>query len=248
MDTIGTYKTMDSITREKILKKFKEIYTPNNIILSLVGDYNFDKLVSLIEKSFGKEKSIVPYFKIEKTNESVLESRKGIDQTNLVFAFHAPLANDPLAPAAEVLMDLMVGGMSSKLFSEIREKRNLAYAIQGGFNASKDYSYIFIYVGTTKEKISEIKTLILKEFGKVYESLTEKELNKTKEKLIGSYQISTEDSQVQMINLVQKELEGDASNFYDFEKKINEVKLGDVKKIAKMATKHSFFALVPEDK
>jgi len=247
MDTIGTHETMNSIDKEKILKKFKEIYTPNNMILSLVGDYDFDKLVSLLEKNFGMEKGKVPTFEIKEKNESIVETRKGVDQANLVFAFHAPLAKDSLSSAAEVLITLMTGGMSSRLFSKIREKRNLAYAIKGELNISKDYSYILIYAGTRKEKVPKIKELILEEFKKVHDSLTEEELNQVKEKLIGSHQISMEDSQVQMIGLLQKELEGDASNFYNFEKRISEVTLEEVKRVAEMAKEYSFFALLPEE-
>ena len=62
----------------------------------------------------------------------------------------------------------------------------------------------------------------------------------------GNYQISMEDSQNQMVNLLSHEITGKAENFYDFEKNISEVKLEDVKKLAKLK-KYSFFALVPED-
>jgi len=62
----------------------------------------------------------------------------------------------------------------------------------------------------------------------------------------GNYQISMEDSQNQMVNLLSHEITGKAEDFYDFEKNISEVKLEDVKELAKIK-KYSFFALVPED-
>lgn len=248
-DLIGTHETMNAINREKLVKKFKEIYTPNNMILTVVGDYDFEKLVSFAEKNFGNEKGEVPQFKVKELNDSVIETRKGIDQANLVFAFHLPLSKDPLSPAAEVLMTLMGGGMSSRLFSEIREKRNMAYTVKGEVSIAKDYSYGLVYVGTTKENVSKVKKIILDEFKRASKDLTEEELKQVKEQLIGNYQISMEDSQTQMTSLLLKEIEGDSSKFYDFEKEISRVKLADVKKLASNIKegKYSFVALVPEE-
>ena len=85
----------------------------------------------------------------------------------------------------------------------------------------------------------------MKEFDEVSKKLTEKELNQIKEQIIGNYQISMEDSQSQMANLLMYEMDGDARKFYEFEKNISSVKLEDVKELAKIKV-HSFFALVPE--
>jgi len=135
--------------------------------------------------------------------------------------------------------------MSSRLFQEVREKRNLAYAVKGDSNINKDFAYNTIYVGAKKENVSKIRGLILKEFKEVSESLTEKELNQVKVQLVGNYHIYMEDSQSQLINLLIHELDGNAKEFYDFEKNIKSVRLEDVKKMAKIKD-YSFFALVPE--
>ena len=242
----GTFETMNSITQEKILEKFKQVYTPNNMILCVVGDADFDKIIEFVEKNFGNKKAQVPKQKFNLRNESKIETRKGIDQANLVFAYHVPLANDKKNYAAQVLSCLMAGGMSSRLFSEIREKRNLAYAIKGEANINKDFAYNFVYVGTTKENVEKVKKLILEEFEKVMENLNEKELKQVKEQLIGNHQISMDDSQLQMVNLLLYEIDGNAKSFYEFEKNISEVKLKDVKNLAKIKN-YSFFVLVPED-
>ena len=135
--------------------------------------------------------------------------------------------------------------MSSRLFMEIRERRNLAYAVKGDSDINKSFAHNIIYVGTTKENVEKIRKLILEEFEKVVKGLTEAELNQTKEQLIGNYQIYMEDSQMQLVNLLLYEMDGNAKEFYNFVKKINEVKLEDVKDLAKIKD-YSFFALVPE--
>ena len=142
-------------------------------------------------------------------------------------------------------MDLMGKGLSSRLFEEIREKRNLAYSIKGGADINRDFSYNYVYAGTTKENVNKVKDLILKEFEKVSSSLTEKELNEIKEQMIGNHNISMEDSQDQMMNLITYEITGNAQEFYEFEKNIKSVKLKDVKSLAKIKD-YSFFALIPE--
>jgi len=251
LNLIGTYETMNSVNREKIVKRFNEVYKPNNMILVVVGDANFDDLLNFCEKEFGNEKGNVPVFEVKIKNGSKIEERHGIDQANLVFAYHVPLSNDKQKKnySAQVLNSLMAGGMSSRLFSEIREKRNLAYAVKGESAITKDFAYNLVYVGTTKENVEKVKKIILKEFEDVAENLNEKELSQVKEQLIGNYQISMEDSQIQMVSLLFHELDGDAKEFYDFEENIKNVKLKDVKELAKevvLGQKFSFLALVPK--
>ncbi|MAH03899.1 hypothetical protein CMI39_03895 [Candidatus Pacearchaeota archaeon] len=242
---IGTYETMNSIDRKKITEKFKQIYQPNNIVLCIVGDTDFEKVLEFAEKNFNNKKGKVPKFKIKLKNEIKIEKRKGIDQANLIFAYHVPLEDDKKSYAAQVLSTLMAEGLSSRLFSEIREKRNLAYSIKGDSDIDRDFAYNMVYIGTTKENVEKVKKLILEEFEKVSKNLDEKELNQVKEQIIGNHQISMEDSQNQMVNLLHHEINGNAKKFYDLEKNISSVKLEDVKNLAKIK-KYSFFALVPE--
>lgn len=243
----GTFETMNSITREQMAEKFRELYKPNNMILCVVGNANFDELVNFAEKNFNSEKGKINEIKFNSLNESRIDEREGVDQANLVFAYHVPAANDKKSYAAIVLNSLMADGMSSRLFSEIREKRNLAYAVRGEANINRTFAYSYVYVGTMKDNVEKIKKLILEEFEKVSKNLENKELEIIKEKLIGNYQISMEDSQEQMVNLLSNEIQGNAEEFYKFEENISRVKLEDVRELAKKALKDfSFFALVPK--
>lgn len=244
----GTFETMHSISREKMIKKFKQIYTPNNMILCVVGNADFNFLIKFAEKNFGKEKGKVPFTKFGLENCSRTEKRLGIDQASVVFAYHTPVAENEKSYAALILNSIMAGGMSSRLFAEIREKRNLAYAVKGESDINKTFAYNLIYIGTMKENVEKVKKLILEEFEKVSVILDEKELKQAKEQLIGNYYISMEDSQMQMVNLLASEIHGNAEEFYDFEKKVSQVRLEDVKKLASNVKKdYSFFALVPKE-
>lgn len=248
-DLIGTEKTMNLIDRKKIYNKFSKIYNPKNMILGVVGDADFDKIVKFAEKAFPEDKGDdVPEQDIGLKNEVNIEERQGIDQANLVFAYHIPTHNDNEISAARILSAITAEGMSSRLFCEIREKRNLAYAIKGGSDINKRFSYNFIYVGTMKENVEKVKKLIVKEFKNVCDKLEQKEFDEAKEQLIGNYKISMENSESQLMELISHEIKNKAEDFYDFEKKIRAVKLSSVKKIASKIIdgNYSFFALVPK--
>ena len=248
MSLAGTFETMKKIDRKKIVEKFKGVYQPGNLILCVVGDADFEEIVSFVENNFGEGDGKVSQPKIVLKNEVQTEERAGIDQASLVFAYHVPLAKDKNSYAARVLSTLMAGGMSSRLFEQIREKRNLAYAIKGDANVNRDFAYNIIYVGTMKENVEKVKKIILEEFEKVAKSLGEKELNEVKEQMVGNHHISLEDSQLQMTNLLLSEVEGDVEEYYAFEKNIRAVNLEDVKKLAAGVGKSfSFFALVPKE-
>jgi predicted Zn-dependent peptidase len=154
-----------------------------------------------------------------------------------------PKLNDKNRYAAEVFDGILGGGMSSRLFQEVREKRGLCYAVKSNLEQSKDYSYEIIYVGTTKDKIQEVKKIVLNEVKKL-KDLELSDLNEAKERLIGLRKISKERSDSTMFDLLQEELGGNASNYYNYEENISKVKLSDVRELSSLRGS-SFVALVP---
>jgi predicted Zn-dependent peptidase len=245
MSLAGTEETLKKIDRKKILEKFKNTYASENIFLCAVGDCNFDFLCDYCEKNFEKSKFYEKEKKISKICKKETEKRKGIDQTNLVFAYHVPVFSDEKHYASQVLACLMAGGMSSRLWQEIREKRNLAYSVNGNCHSGKRIAYITITVGTGKQNAEKVRKIIIEEFEKVAKMLDEKELSEVKEQLIGNSKISREDSQGEMTDLLSNEVFERAEKTYEYEENIKKVNLEDVKELAKIKD-YSFFSLVPE--
>lgn len=241
---IGNEKTLSPVNRKILVKKFRQVYTTNNLILCVIGDANFEEICNFAEKNFPKTISELPEQDIIAINKTFIEKRKGIDQANIIFAYHVPSALKKENYAAQILSALMAEGMSSKLFQEIREKKNLAYAIKGSCDVGRDFGHNTIFIGTSKENVEKVKKIILEEFAKI-KKLNQKELKEVKEQLIGNNKIAKEDSQSQMLDLLGYEILGKASEAYEFEEKISAVKLDEVKKLANFK-KYSFFALVPE--
>ncbi|MBI5803761.1 insulinase family protein [Candidatus Pacearchaeota archaeon] len=240
----GSEKTVKSMKRDFVFDYFKNVYNPKEYIITLVGEADFEKVCDYIEKNFAPNNKVYSAKKIELQNKETIEKRKDIDQSHFVFAFHAPKQTEKDYFALEVLDAYLANGMSSRLFLEIREKRGLAYAIQSSFNTEKNYSYYSLYVGTTKEALSEVKKLILEEFEKA-ENLTEKQLKESKEQIIGQRKIHLEESSNVMNELMFSELIDKAENYYKHEEKISSVTLADVKKLAKIKS-FSTATIMPE--
>jgi len=242
---IGSKETVSSIGRDFAFDYFKKVYDPSRFIVTVVGKANPKEIVSYLEQNFKPSKFILKVQEIKKHNKETVEERHGIDQAHFIFAFHAPLAAEKNHANLEVLDAYLANGMSSRLFLEIREKRGLAYAVKSSLETEKNFSYYTIYVGTTKSALSEVKKLILKEFENV-RHMTETELKEAKERLIGLYKVSSEESSDVMNELMLHELTTKAEDYYEYEKNIGAVKLEDVKRIAEIK-EYSTAAIVPKD-
>jgi len=243
---IGSEKTISAMNRDFVFNYYKEHYSPENYIVTIVGNADFDEICKHIEKQFEPAKRKLNEIEIKKRNRESVEERAGIDQAHFVFAVHAPLANEFEHYVLEVLDAYLASGMSSKLFLKIREEKGLAYAVRSSLNTERNYSYYSIYVGTTKEKVDEVKKDIIDEF-KAIEKMSEKNLKEAKEQLIGLKRLAREDSSGVMNELMFAEIQGDVEDYYNYEKKVDKVKLVDVKKLAKeLIKKYSSAAIVPK--
>ncbi len=241
---IGSKETISAMSRDFVAEYFKKMYSPENFIVTIVGNADFEKVCEYLEKNFKAEGKKPEIMKIKKKNAETIEERAGIDQAHLIFSFHAPLMGTKEFNTLEVLDAFVANGMSSRLFLEIREKRGLAYAIKSSMNAEKNYSYYSIYVGTTKAAVPEVKKLILQEFKNV-KNMTEKDLKEAKERVIGLRKVGSEESANVMNELIFTELSTSAEDYYKYEENINKVCLSDVKNLAQLSD-YSFAAIVPK--
>lgn len=243
---IGNSNSVSRLNRDFVVDLFKRNYNPSNFIVSIVGNADFEEVCAFLENKFKSGKDIPKSLEIVKKNSENIEERGDVDQANFVFAVHAPLPVDEDFRALEIINAYLAGGMSSRLFLEIREKRGLAYAVKGMIRPGKRYCYYAIYVGTRKEAIPEVKNIILDEFRKI-ENMSEDDLNEAKENLLGSRKISTEESANVMSELLFYELFTKAEDYYSYEDGINKVKLKDVKKLAaELIKNYSSAAIVPK--
>lgn len=244
MPPIGTAELLRGMTREQVINLFNSVYSSDEMILCVVGNADFEEICRIAEGIYPlKKRKLISYNPIRKNYEEV-EKRQGIDQAHLIFGFHSSSIKEKGRYDYELAGTYLFGGMSSIFWQEIREKRGLAYFIRGNFDFGAKYGYGTIYIGTLKEKIKEIKKIILKEI-KNLKSLKQKELDECKEQLFGARKVAEEDSVNVMNSLLLEESAGDAEEYYKYEERINSVKLEDVRKISKLGN-FSSFSLIPK--
>jgi len=236
----GSEKTVCAIKREHISKTHEKFYSPENSILCVVGNNKFEDVVRLAEKLSSKNKfEKANFHKIEFRNEKKMEKRKDVEQANIAIGFHFPFSNNLERSAAEVFSAIFGEGMSSKLFTEVREKRGLAYAVKSFLEMGKNYSYLVIYIGTEKAMVEEVIKICLEEFRKMA-LISEKELEDGKKQVIGNYEVESEASDNNALHLIMSEIKGNAEDYYKFKDEIKQVSLEDIKKLAEIKEHASF--------
>lgn len=243
LSVFGSEQTLRGINRESLVKFHK-----NNLsegIVTVVGNGDFDEIVSQVKNKFTMKNKVKPdRLKILKTNKIITEKREGLDQIHLSIAMHMPSLSDKNRYAPEIISTILGGGMSSVLWQEIREKRGIAYTVHSYTEQEKSYGYLTIYAGVNKNSQKEAAKVIFKEINKL-QHLNQRELDEAKEKLIGNFAISNENGMNVAQNLVLNEIASEAEEFYKYPGRISEVKLSDVRKLAKIKN-YSLVALIPK--
>lgn len=244
MNIAGTEENVRGMTREQLINKHREIYTPKNAILCVVGNNTHEEVLELAKKHC-LERTYKPVEAIptEPITEAKEETRNNLNQTNLAMGLHFPKGTDKTKYAAELFSTILGQGMSSRLFREVREKRGLVYTIQSHVDLGKHYGYFFITAGTDPTKKEEVYKICEEEYKKM-EHVTEKEIEEAKKRIIGSRIVDNETSNEVAIHLLLEEINGNAEEYYQFEKNITEVQGEDVRNLAKKTT-FSKFSLGP---
>lgn len=201
-ETTGTKTTVSKFLRQTFLDYMNNFYNPKNSILIIAGGLdNKENYQKIVEQKFGdwrgqEKNNFIKFIESQKKQETLIYHKK-TEQAHLVLGFKGLNTNDPDRYTQAVLMAILGGGMSSRLFYELRERRGLCYYIQSGAETFDDTGYVFTRAGLNIDvkKINEAIKVILAEHQKIVEAKFEnKELNKAKEMIKGRLILSLEDS------------------------------------------------------
>ncbi|MEM2974140.1 MAG: pitrilysin family protein [Candidatus Micrarchaeia archaeon] len=241
---LGTLETVSKIKRKQILDYYN-YYSSDSLVIAVVGAASWESIREVARskvKGPGKAHFLAmsPNLQFNK----YLEMRKNLQQAHLALGFHTPTLSLRERYAAEIFDCILGKGMSSRLWQEIREKRGLAYTVHSYLSQEKSYGYESIYVGTKKEKIKEVKEIIIKQIKSV-QRIDLKEVEEAKENLIGSHDVASEKSDEIAMNLLLNEIASSAEEYYRYSERISEVKPEDVRKIARIKG-YSTVTLVPK--
>jgi predicted Zn-dependent peptidase len=244
LNIAGSQENVLSMTREQLYKQHRRLYHPANAILIVIGNNTFEDVKKLAElhsvERTGEKENIKPI--ITRTKETT-EQRTQLQQTNIALGIPFPLTKQKEYYAAEIFNTILGEGMSSNLFTEIREKRGLVYGIHSHLDSGTHYGYFMISAGTDPTKTEEVIQLAKKEYQKMKE-VTKEQIEEAKTKILGKKSVKEEDSSHTAIELLTKELAGNAEEYYKHEEHLKEVTLEDIKTLAEK-TNWSSFTLGP---
>ena len=191
---LGTLDGVSQMPREDILGYMNDHYRPGSMVLSAAGNLEHDRLVDLAgqhfsqdtAKSAGDQQGAAHY-----VGGDIRETRD-IEQVHLLLGFNSFSYIDDDFYAASVLSMLFGGGMSSRLFQEVREKRGLVYSVYSFITAYADTGVFGIYAGTGEKDVAELIPVVCNEIGKLDQGIGAEELNRAKAQLKSSILMSLE--------------------------------------------------------
>ena len=205
MNIIGTEESLNRLNREKLLDYFNKYYVPNNSVIAISGNFNFDEIINKIEEKFKvwKKRDVNVDIKKAEFKSCFLAKNKDIEQVNLAMSLEAvPIENDKEVYALAVINTVFGGSISSRLFQKIREEKGLVYSIYSSQSLYRKCGELGIFASMSNEHLKEVYESIIEEIKimkKYY--LTDQEIKESKEQLKGSYILGLESTSSRMMSI-----------------------------------------------
>jgi predicted Zn-dependent peptidase len=191
--TLGTEETIKAMGREALTNYMRHHYGPSGMVIAAAGALDHDELLSLVGRHFADLPAVAPDpVEAARYTGGEFREERDLDQVHLVLGFPGVAATDPLHYPTMLLSTLLGGGMSSRLFQEIREKRGLVYSIYSFASPYRDGGILALYAGTGEEQAEELVPVTLEELRKVQHDVSEEELARAKAQLRASLLMSLE--------------------------------------------------------
>lgn len=196
-EILGTEETLRSLKREDFLTYLDDWYRSPNLVVAVAGKIGEEEALAEVRDVLGGrgpgEVGELPKFKTAQEEPQVLIEERKTDQTHFVLGMRAYHRSHPKREALEVLVSALGGGMSCRLFQEIREKRGLAYYVQAHWQDFSDTGSLQIVAGVNNQKAEEAVKAVAAELTKLKEQLVPaEELKKAKEMLRGDLVLGLE--------------------------------------------------------
>ena len=192
---MGTAEDIKALTAERVADLMKERFDISRSIFSVAGKYDFENVCRGLEKHFGSEQplgqnEITPG---EKGVSYLHEHHDGAQVHIGLMAATVPMQSDDYYNAMAAV-SVLSGGMSSRLFTEVREKRGLCYAVGANYHTLKEMAGVCCYAGSSPEKAQETLDVIMAEFSKLADGISEEEIQRAKVGLKSSLIMQSESS------------------------------------------------------
>ncbi len=191
--TLGTEEVIRAMPREALTNYMRSHYGPERMVVAAAGAVDHDRLLDLVQRHFEDLPQVAPPPpEAARYNGGEYREERDLDQVHIVLGFPSAAYGSPLHYPSMLLSTLLGGGMSSRLFQEIREKRGLVYSIYSFASPFQDGGLFAIYAGTGEDQAAELVPVTLEELRRVQTDITPEELDRAKAQLRASLLMSLE--------------------------------------------------------
>jgi predicted Zn-dependent peptidase len=234
---LGYNETISTLRREQVADYWRERYSPANLVVAGAGNLDHDELVARVEERFLAESAGLRNLR----GDPAPEARTGVDvhrrpteQAHIAFGAVGLHRNHEDRHALTVLDTVLGGGMSSRLFQEVREKRGLAYSVYSYRSLFADTGTFVIYAGTTPQNADTVMDIVRSEIDKLLtDGITEAEFERAKGHIKGSLVLSGEDPGSRMNRLGRQQLTtGEILSIDELIDRFDRLEIDDVHRVA----------------
>ncbi|MCL4514140.1 MAG: insulinase family protein [Firmicutes bacterium] len=206
---LGTVESVTGISRPDVMAYLKERYTSDNLVVAAAGNVRQDQVVKEVEKYFGGVGGQLAFSgdEIPVLRSQTLIRQKKTEQVHLCLGMPGIRRNDPRKYALYLLDVILGGGMSSRLFQELREERALVYSTYSYHVSYQETGLFTVYAGTSPGQVDKVLALMKEEFAKVRSgAVGDEEFRRAKEQLKGSLMLSLESTTNRMSRIAKSDL------------------------------------------
>jgi len=179
--SLGSEPELKALTLEQVRQDYASRFHARGTILAIAGDVDFNRLRDEVEHLFGDwDGSPVVAHDARPAAGGTHHQDQQSEQTHIGIAWPSLLETDPDYYTVRLAVEILSGGMSGRLFTEVREKRGLVYSVWAGYSSLKDVGSILAYAGTSNERAQKTLDTMLSEFQRLTEGVTAAELQRAK--------------------------------------------------------------------
>ncbi len=237
----GSPDTIRAVSRDAVAEHYRANYRPQDLVVTAAGGVSHVELVdrvvaALAGAGWGAEPAASPVARrstlegMRERGNPLVVIQRPIEQANILLGVPGITATDERRSAMAVLNSVLGGGMSSRLFQEIREKRGLAYSVYSFAPSYSDAGVFGLYAGCSPAKAGQVAELLVQEFRRMADGgITTDELDRAKGQLIGASALALEDSDTRMSRLGRSEITlGEFADFDETLRRLDLVTTSDV--------------------
>lgn len=238
-EILGTKENVTSFVRKDFMTYLERCYTAQNTVVCVAGNFPQGKVLKKIREDFGQMRvGDKPAYEIYVDTQECAELKikdKKTDQTHFIVGVHTGGFNHKDRYVLSMLANILGGGMSSRLWEEVREKRGLAYSVQALVDFYPETGFFAAKAGVEHENLVQTLQIILKEMKKIATNgVTKEEFDRARSGFEGRLAFSMETSDTVASNFAEQEaVRGDIIVPTESLKRIHKVTRGDIQRVAK---------------